>query len=348
MDKITIIGDGLISSSIFIDAIQKMWPHDDYQISEHSWFGELDKTAFQSKMTMVETEGPDFFEPPSSLLDDLKETNYLFVHIAPVNKKMLDGCQNLKLIGLARGGTENIDLDSCRDKGIPVIRAVKNAEATAEFALGLMLAQIRNIGISMCKLSNGQWEKRYYNDGYRYSLKNLTVGIIGLGNIGTILAEKLLNLGVTVLAFHPGQKKKVPLPVCYKSKEEIFKLSDIISLHLRLTHETENFVGVDELHLMKKTAVLINTARAGLIDEQAFKKALDDGEIAGAALDVFWEEPLPDNHYLIGRDNVTITPHIAGDTDVIDKGPFILLEAVSKWYKGEKDAVVIPEKYMHN
>ncbi|MCP1224466.1 NAD(P)-dependent oxidoreductase [Sebaldella sp. S0638] len=133
------------------------------------------------------------------------------------------------------------------------------------------------------------------------------------------------------------------------SLEELFKNSDIISLHIRLTDQTKNFVNMGLLSLMKENAYLINTARAGILDEEALIKVLGEKKIAGAALDVFWEEPIPENHPILKLDNVTLTTHIAGDTvDAIPKAPKLLVNEMNEFLNNGKMDMIINQKAAEN
>src|SRR5699024_7611320 len=168
---ITIISDGLVKKEHFIKALEKEFDINTYKINYFQWHEELNKAEFQNKIDYVEKNGPDFYDPPEDLLASIRESSYLFAHIAPINKKMLSVAKKLEIIGVCRGGTENIDLEYCKHKKIPVIRAVKNTMATAEFTVGLMLSITRNIANGYIKIKEGTWEKEYFNDGRRKSLQ---------------------------------------------------------------------------------------------------------------------------------------------------------------------------------
>lgn len=352
MKLITVISDGLVKREYFENVISKYFDLSEFKIDYFNWHEELNKEEFQNKMDYIETNGPNFFEPSDELLESLKECTFLFAHIAPINKKMLSVCEKIELIGICRGGTENIDLAYCKERNIPVIRSVKNAIATAEFTVGLMLSLTRNISKGYLSMLDGKWEKNYFNDGYRITLQEMTIGIIGIGNIGKEVSRILSNIGSEVLVFHPNitedKMREVDLPVRYVSLDELLANSDIISLHLRLNAHTKNIITEKELYKMKKSAYLINTGRAGLINEHDVVATLKEKRILGAALDVYWDEPLSVNHPLVQLPNVLLTPHIAGDTDVIDKAPLILLQEVKKYLSTGFSSMLIKEKYMNN
>lgn len=352
MKKITIIYDSLVKKEYFQEVFKDNKLTSKYSVTYYPWQASLSKSEFQEQIDLIEKYGPNQFKPDSELLQILADTDILLLHIAPVNKEMLKACHKLQVIGLCRGGTENIDLETCKKLDIPVIRMVKNAQSTAEFTLGLMLDLSRNISKSSQLLNNGIWQKNFYNNGFRYNLKDMTVGIIGLGNIGQILAKLLLAIGVQVKAYHPhlSQEKKdsINLPLTYSSLDEVLSSSDIISLHLRVTPETQNIINQETLSKMKPNALLINTARAALVNEADLLNCLRQGQIAGAALDVFWDEPITKDHPLIAMDNVVLTSHIAGDTDVIDRAPKMLWDQIAEFLNGGHPTMLIKSKYMKN
>ncbi|XJS10892.1 NAD(P)-dependent oxidoreductase [Aerococcaceae bacterium WGS1372] len=352
MKKITVISDGLVKKEFFEEAIGKIDYFDEFTIEYFDWYGELEKSEFQKKIDYIEKNGPDDFEPNEKLLKSLSESTYLFAHIAPINNKMLSVCKKLEIIGICRGGTENIDLEFCKKNNITVIRAVKNAIATAEFTVGLMIDLTRNIAIGNSKLRENIWLKKYFNDNLRRSLQEMTVGVVGLGSIGTEVARILAHIGATVIAYHPNiteeKKKEINFPIKYECLDDLLKNSDIVTLHLRVSEETKNILSMTEFKKMKKSSYLINTARAALVNESDLINALKSKEILGAALDVFWEEPIHENNELIKLDNVLLTPHIAGDTDVINKAPTILLREVITYLEKGYSPMKIKDKYMVN
>jgi len=352
MKKATIISDSLVKKEFFLEGLQVLQEKKNIDFHFFSWHENLTKSEFQNKILYIEKNGPEFFTPSPELLEVLRETNYLFVHMAPVNKKILSVCENLEFIGVCRGGTENINLEYCDKKDIPVIRMVKNSRATAEFTLGLMLSITRNISTSYNDLQNKNWNKNFFNDGNRKTLNEMKIGIIGLGHVGTEIARMLINMGIEVYGYHNNltneKKEEINLPIHYTNLDNIFEDCDIISLHMRLTSNTEGFVNYQLLSKMKDNSYLINTARAGLINENDLIRVLQQKKILGAALDVFWNEPLPTDHPLYTFENVLLTPHIAGDTDVINKAPEMLFREINKFIKGEFTPMLIKKKYMVN
>ena len=175
----------------------------------------------------------------------------------------------------------------------------------------------------------------------------ILLGVVGLGHIGKLVAKKAAGIGMKqILAYDPYVSQEAldaqGLRVTLVSQEELFRRSDIVSLHMRLTPETKNSIGAEQLGWMKPTAYLINTSRAGVLDKDAFVAALQSRSIGGAALDVFWEEPVPADDPLLALDNLTMTPHTAGNVvDALPKSPLLLAKVIQDyWAAGRSDMVV--------
>jgi D-3-phosphoglycerate dehydrogenase len=213
-----------------------------------------------------------------------------------------------------RGGTENVDVPWATSRGIGVLNTPgRNARAVAECTLGLILSEIRNIARSHAALKAGQWRRDYPNHMAIPELNEKTVGLIGYGEVGRLVARYLAAFGSRIVAYDPYAKGD-PRPAELVDLPTLLRQSDVVSLHARLSDASRGLMGAREFALMKPSAVLVNTARSGLIDEQALVEALAQRRIMGAALDVFDVEPLPADHPLLALDNVTITPHLAGST----------------------------------
>ena len=351
--KLVVVGDIHVPSKNFIEAIEKLNIKID-EIVELEWKVK-DKEDFQKRILNIEKGGSSAEEPPLELYDEIVDADILLVHFCPIPKEVIQKSQKLKLIGTCRGGLEHIDVQTATEKNIPVIHVIRNAEPVADFTLGLILSETRNIARSHESIKNGHWRKEFVNSKHTTLLKNQKVGLVGLGHIGRLMASKLNALGVDVIGYDPYVKREdledANINIEMVSSETLFKESDIVSLHLRLTEETEGMVNKELLSLMKPTSYLINTSRAGVINKEDLIKVLEAGEIMGAALDVFWEEPLPEGSPLLSLDNVTLTTHLAGDTvDAIPKSPKLLVEEINKFYeKGTSNMVInLGELNMHN
>lgn len=226
----------------------------------------------------------------------------------PVDGMFLDDHGNLRCIAKYGVGLDNIDLEECKMNWVRVLWTPGiNSQYVAEHALGLMLSMLRKIDQNSRLLKAGTWRR----DGGR-SLEGLSVGIVGYGNVGQALRGLLMP-------FRPGRVlshdlRKTDAYEETASKEEIYKTCDVITLHVPLTNETKHMITMYEIMQMKRSAILINTSRGAVIKQSALKEALRRGIIAGAALDVFEDEPCEDTE-LLQMDNVLCTPHTAGNSE---------------------------------
>lgn len=349
--KLVIIGDALVSSATLRDAAKDIdFPGRDeseLDVVSYEWYSDLEKEKFQEKILLIEKNGPEAVEIPAGVTEALKDADYLLVHIAPVSKSMLETAAKLKLIGTCRGGLEHIALNSVKEKNIMLIHVIRNAEPVADFTLSLMYAETRNIARAHHEIKNGKWRKSFSNDEHKTVLANHTVGLIGLGYIGKLVAKRLNALGVRVIAHDPFIDKslviKEGLRVELLDMDSVISQSDILSLHMRLTPETENMINKDVFNKMKAGSYIINTARAGVVHKADLIDALKNRRIAGAALDVSWDEPINTDDPLLQLDNITLTPHIAGDTiDAIPKAPYLLKTVLNDYFKtGHSDMLII-------
>lgn len=230
-----------------------------------------------------------------------------------VTPELLAKANKLKVVGRAGIGVDNVDVPACTAGGVVVMNTpFGNAITTAEHAMAMMLSLARHIPQANQSTHEGKWEKSKFM-GIELTGKHL--GIIGAGNIGSIVAQKALGYGLHVLAYDPflTEERADQLGVTKLDLDELLTRSDIISLHVPKTPDTANIIDATALNKMKKGSLLINCARGGLVDELALKVALDSGHLRGAALDVFAEEPAKDN-ILFGMPNVICTPHLGAST----------------------------------
>jgi D-3-phosphoglycerate dehydrogenase len=284
----------------------------------------------------IEQHGPDAVPLPAELTDGIERFEIVCVQFAPLGRATLTAASNLKTIGVLRGGTENVAVDLATEREIAVLNTPgRNARAVAECALGLILAEVRNIARGHAALKAGHWTRDFPNRDEIPELNERTVGLVGYGAVARLLAGYLQSLGCRILAYDPlvsgdtAPAELVDLP-------ELLRQSDVVSLHARLSEETKHLIGAAQIALMKPTAVLVNTARSGLVDERALVDALQRRAIGGAALDVFDEEPLPAGHPLIELDNVTLVPHLAGSTiDAFRNSPKLLAGHLRRMLTGD-------------
>jgi len=230
-----------------------------------------------------------------------------------VTASLLENASNLQVIGRAGVGVDNIDVDKATEKGIMVINAPEgNTISAAEHSVAMLASLARNIPNANYSVKQKQWERKKFTG---VELNRKTLGVLGLGRIGSEVAVRARAMGMNLLAYDPyiSSERAKKLGVELKSKEEILRQADFISLHLPLVNSTYHFIGNKELELVKPELRLVNCARGGLIDEEALAFALREGRVAGAALDVFEEEPLQESP-LREFDQVILTPHLGAST----------------------------------
>ena len=226
---------------------------------------------------------------------------------------ILENCSNLKVIGRAGVGVDNVDIETATKNKILVMNtALGNLEATAELSVGLMFSLLRHIHLANDSTHQGKWEKSKFMGT---ELKGKTLGIVGFGNIGQRVAEICNVIGMKVItnsksATNQDLAKVNALKV---STEKLMSESDIISLHTKLNDETKNMLNKNTISTMKKTAVIVNCARGGLINEADLKDALNNDVIAGAAIDVYEKEPATEN-VMFGAKNLLLTPHLGASS----------------------------------
>lgn len=290
----------------------------------------------------IEQGGPDAVKLSPELMANLAGVEMLVVQFAPVGKALIEAAKDLKVIAVLRGGVENVAVEEATRRGIAVLNTPgRNARAVAECALGMILAEIRNLARSHEKLMHGTWTRNYPNKDGIPELCGKTVGLVGYGSVARLVAGYVHAMGSRVIAYDPFAKGDTS-PATLVDLPTLMRDSDVVSVHARLTKETEKLIGRRELAMMKPTAVLVNTARSGLIDEPALVEALQRKRIMGAALDVFDVEPLPEGSPLLKLDNVTLTPHLAGSTiDAFRNSPKMSAGHLERMLAGETDLPIV-------
>ncbi|MBX8935701.1 NAD(P)-dependent oxidoreductase [Enterococcus gilvus] len=336
MTNVVVIGDPFVPADNLAAAAKGLKLESPVNIQRFDWQAEKSRSEFREVIKILEHDGPNGFELSSDILAAVSTAEYLLVHLAPVSQKLLAHAKKLKMIGTCRGGLEHIDLAEVKkSKELSVINVIRNAEPVADFTIGLMYATVRNIAASAIQVKNGDWPQNFPNDAYKTSFSNLKVGLVGLGHIGKIVAKRLTALGLEVSAYdafaQQAALEQEGYQIKLKSLQEIFSDSDVVSLHLRVVPETINLIDQSLLQLMKPSAYLINTARPDIIKQEDLIECLTKKKIAGAGIDVLWEEPIAPDEPLLRLDNVVITSHIAGDTiDAIERSPQLLQNEMNK------------------
>ena len=251
---------------------------------------------------------------PEELKEVIDQYDGILIRSATkLTSDILADCKNLKVIGRAGVGVDNVDLDQATKNKILVMNTpLGNLEATAELSVGLMFSLMRNIHLANDSTHQGKWEKPKF---IGTELKGKTLGIVGYGNIGQRVAEICSTIGMNIITNSKSasdedlsrfKAKKV-------STEQLIKEADIVSIHTKLNDETKYMFNKETLSTMKPTSVIINCARGGLIDEADLKDALNNDVIAGAAIDVYENEPATDN-VMFGAKNLLLTPHLGASS----------------------------------
>ena len=311
--KLIGIGDLFIPCSYIKSGFQAL-EKDGVEIDTIEWqFDSFDE--LQKANLLVEQSGCEALEPPVAILEQAKSADILVTHFCPITRNVIDQCPNLKIIGVLRGGYENVNVTYAQSKGIQVMHTPgRNADSVADYTVGMAIAECRNIAKGHYGIKNGEWIREYPNMDTIPDLPGRTFGLVGLGEIGKKVVKRLSGFDMHILVYDPFVKPEQveSLPIELVTLEQLLKESDFVSLHARLTDENTHMIGKAQFALMKETAYFINTARAGLVDEEALYEALRDHQIAGAAIDVFEVEPPGLDHPLVKLENITLTPHMAG------------------------------------
>ncbi len=256
-------------------------------------------------------------DTPDDLIRQLRDfdPHALIVRQGKITAEVQAAAPSLRVICKHGVGLDNIDVDAATRRGIPVLFTPgANFESAAEHTLALMLALLRRVPAYDRRIRSGMFDKKPY-DGQE--LLGRTLGLIGYGRIGRRVAELVAPFRMRVLVYHPSATRE-SLPDYIRKvnrPEDLYPEVDVLSLHCPLTAETQHMIRRDVLQRMKRGVYIINTARGGLVQEADLLEALQSGQVAGAALDVFEEEPLPAEHPFYRLDNVILSPHVAGSSD---------------------------------
>ena len=252
---------------------------------------------------------------PQELAEKIGPYHGLIVRSAStVSAEVIAAAENLRVIGRAGVGVDNVNVEAATKRGIVVMNTpAGNNITTAEHAISMMLALARSIPQATASMKSGKWEKSRFTGSEVF---NKTLGILGIGNIGSLVAERALGLKMRVIAYDPfiSQQAAQRLGVELVSVDDLYARSDFISVHTPLNAETRGLVGAAAFAKMKKGVRVINCARGGIVDEEALAAAINEGKVDGAAVDVFAKEPPPPDNPLLKLDQVIFTPHLGAAT----------------------------------
>ncbi len=278
------------------------------------------------------------------LIAALEGVTAIVTQLAPLTARVMDASPDLRIIGVSRGGPTNVNLDAARERGIRVANVPgRNGIATAEMTIGLALSALRRIPLSNASLLRDEWRGDLYrDDAVGGEINGSTVGLIGAGAVGAHVARVLKAMGAEVIVYDPylpaGALDGIVESV--STIDEVFRRSDLVSVHARLTPESANIVNAERLALLPDGAVLVNAARGGLVDYEAVADAIETGRLRAAAFDVFPSEPVDFSSRLLtlakdGHD-IVLTPHIAGaSTQTAQRAADGVAEEVRRYLDGE-------------
>lgn len=295
-----------------------------------------DKIAKEGLAPLLNSDQIDVVEKNVAEVTDLESYDALLVRSATkVTDEVMAKMPRLKIIGRAGVGVDNIDIPAASKREITVVNApAGNTIATAELAFALMLALARKLCLANASIRNSEWNRSAFQG---IELSGKTLGVIGFGRIGSEMSKRAKAFEMDVLAYSPTltqeRAEKAGARAC--ELDEILRTADIITLHLPATPETEGMINAEVLQKTKPGVMIINTARGTLIDQAALKHYLEIGHVAGAALDVYPQEP-PENYNLMKMDQVVATPHIAASTQEAQlKVAFVVAEEVLNFANGK-------------
>lgn len=313
--KIAIIGDNFMLPEVFRAKIEKVASGDlDIRTLQTAW---PDEPMEFGNPALGLDKVKEYFGHPDEVVDFIGDAEILVTQLAPLSEDMMRRLPGLKLIAVSRGGPINIDMAAARDHGITVVNVPgRNATAVAEFTIGAILAETRLIRVGHEALRKGEWRGDLYRaDRTGRELGEMTVGVVGYGNIGTKVVRLLRAFGCHVLVSDPYVQLSAEdrnAGVELVGLDDLLSRSDVVTLHPRVTEETRGLIGKDTITRMKPGVIFVNTARGPLVDYDALYEALVSGQIASAMLETFAVEPVPSDWPLLQLPNVTLTPHIAG------------------------------------
>lgn len=313
--KIAIIGDRFMLPEVFRAEIEKACGDGlDIRTLETAWPDE----PMQHGYAGGALDGlKEYFGEPDEVVDFIGDAEVFVTQLSPLSGAMMGRLANLKLVAVSRGGPVNVDMQAARRHGITVVNTPgRNASAVAEFTIGAILAETRLIRVGHEALRKGEWRGDLYRaDRTGRELSEMTVGVVGYGNIGTRVVKLLRAFGCRILVSDPYVQLSAEdrnAGVDLVAFGDLLAGADIVTMHARVTDETRHMINAQSIALMRPGVVFVNTARGPLVDYDALHDALVSGHIAGAMLETFAVEPVPADWPLLQLPNVTLTPHIAG------------------------------------
>lgn len=331
MTRVLVAGDHFVHNALFVDALHAEVP-DGLQISELTLPWPVE--PFGAIGEVREASGTE-----DGLIEALRGVEVCVTQMAPLTEKVLASAPDLRLFAICRGGPVNANVDAATKAGVRVTFAPgRNATATAEHTVAMLMAAARRIPATNADLAGGTWRGDYYMyEKVGPEIEGGTVGLVGYGAIGSKVARMLGGFGATVLVYDPYVQQAAIAGIAEQVElAELVARSGFVSLHARVTPETTGMIGKAQIDAMPPGSVLVNCARGALLDYDAVCDALDTGHLFGAAFDVFPEEPIPAGSRLLSTPNIVMTPHLAGASkETAIKAAQIVAADVGRYLRGE-------------
>lgn len=313
--------------------------------------GTYPKHTFEKLRTMLPDNQFDLVAiDTQQAYESMTDAEILILRIFKAPRKIIERNQKLKMILRWGAGFDSVDIEAAGQHGVLVTNTPgANANAVSELAVMLMLAVGRKLLCHTESLESGIWSKNTFLNS-SFCLHNKLVGIIGGGNIGRQVAKKVQAFGASVQYYDPirlPEETERNYGLTHVSLDTLIQTSDIISLHVPLTDETKHMIGANEIQQMKTGAIIVNTARGGLIDDYALAEAVRTGKLAGAGLDGVEREPLPVDDDLLKDPNIIVTPHVGGGTaDIGDEIIPMLAQNIRDYAAGKEPAYIVNREYL--
>jgi len=337
--SIGIIGDGFMQPAFFEGALTKRLAGRaaTYCQMQLDWPLKVQSTKFDPDLPVAE-----FVGRPEHYFDFIADLDVLVTHLAPITARSLEHAPKLKIIAVSRGGPVNIEMAAARARGITVVNTPgRNASAVAEFTVASLLAETRDLIRGHLSVASGEFRREFYHfDHTGPELCELTVGIVGFGDIGSRVARLLRPFGCRIAIYDPFRQltqEEADAGIRKMELDELLAHCDVVTLHPRVTPQTKNMIGRAQIAAMKPGSYIVNTTRGQVLDYSALYDALVSGHLRGAALDTFDPEPPPADWPLLKLPNVTLSPHIAGASRYsITKAADMIAEDIGRILEGEQ------------
>jgi D-3-phosphoglycerate dehydrogenase len=340
--KVLLAGDGFVTNTLLEDALRAEGFGPD-KVEMTYWEVPWPYQPFGPVAEVDEASGDE-----ETLIQLLSGVEILLTHMAPVTKRVIESSPALRFVGCGRGGPTNVNLHAVERAGIVFANAPgRNAGSAAEFTLAVLLASYLRLTTAVSDLRNSRWHReRFQFDNTIPDLSEATIGIVGLGAIGTELATMLRPLVGRLVAADPwaDPTAAASLGVELVGLDQMLPMCDAISLHSRLTPETVNLLNATRISAMRRGAVLVNTARGALMDYAAAEAALRAGHLAAMAVDVYPEEPLSPDSSLLDVPAALCTPHVGGSSrSAAERGAAMIARAAARYLTARSSGDTAPE-----